>query len=170
MYDYDDFTLTIENDGAVFVHEPGRRKRKLGLVSSRKVTSFLRELDLELVGLWAYLDAGLRDMGLRKDITLFASRASGRSTIRLDEFSVVAAFTLDRKFEKKRWGGDDFGEEFVAHLEREIPLKSTRQTHHQELAGRWLFAVTVESEDEADAFLEIIAEMIKRPAFRSALR
>lgn len=163
MYDYDDFTLTINDIGDIFINEPGRRKRKLGLVGSRKVQASLRERDLACVKLWSYVDSGLRKLGLRSVMTLFGTRASVESIFRSPaEFETVVAFALDRAWTRKRWGIGDWNliaEELIAHLERAIPLAPHRQTHHQEIGQRLLFSVSLESEDEADAFLSILAEM-----------
>ena len=165
MYDYDDFTLTIEDAGDVYINEPGRRKRKIGQVKSKKVLEYLRETDLALVERWSYVDASLGKLGLRSAITLFGVRSSSdpdaifRSPAK---FEVVAAFTLDRAWARKRWGVGDWdliAKELVNRLEEDIPLSKGRQTHHQELEQRWLFSVPLWNQDETEAFLDVMEEM-----------
>lgn len=173
MYDYDESSVTIDDDGIVLLDLPGRRRRKLGPLTNRKVWKELFDRDLALLELWAYTDAKLKGSGLRKYITLHGTRSGSRPEEAYGK--VLITFMFDGRWAKKRWGMGDW--EQIARildnrLEQSLPLQGTGYlTYVQILKTHWYFSVPLGSADQADVFIHVMVEAIDEyPAILESLK
>lgn len=158
MYDLDDSAVTIGTEGVVRLDLPGKRSRKLGLISDRKVWKQLLDRDLALLELWAYIDAKLKGFGLREYITLHGTRSGSRPE---EEYGkVLVTFVLDKRWTKKRWGFGDW-EKIAGILEHRLeealpPRRVGYLTYIQALKTHWFFSVPLGSANDADVFINVM--------------
>lgn len=160
MYD-EETSLEINDEGAVYLHPPGRRKRRVGFVGTKSVEKHLIDEDLALLPLWSYIDHRLEVAGLRSLVTVIGQRSE-----RYHPHGVMMiAFTIDRTWMKKRWGYGDWdvmANEFIARLEAELPLpRAGVVVYHQTLPTHWYVAVPVRDTEEADAFMRAVVSTIE---------
>lgn len=160
MYDYDT-TVTINDDGVIYLNPPGRRKRKLGFVGSRADRKKLLEGDLSLADLWLYANERLEQVDLRFLITLTGERSESYYPHGI----LMIAFALERSVMKKRWGFGDFdviAKELIARLEDALPLpRAGVVIYHQELPQRWFVSVPLGNLEEVDLFTKALASTIE---------